>query len=190
MSDTQPNNEPQSIALSLARHAVPIALLLGLYAIVAPRVGGVISQWAIGVAFVFGTSVVLAGLFTLYAKNRSRALLAVRVRNIAWVLVILLFVDPIMTRLKPSTVGHEPKEAAHAPVTSAPPTSQPAAPVASSIEVAINPDGAALLQQMRTKYPDLKGLSDEQAVRAIHEAFYADLPLPEVAAKLGMRLQK
>lgn len=190
MSDTQPNNEPQSIALLLARHAVPIALLLGLYAIVAPRVGGVISQWAIGVAFVFGTSVVLASLFTLYAKNRSRVLLAVRVRNIAWVLVILLFVDPIMILLKPSSVGHEPKEAVLAPFTSTPPISQPAALVASNVEVVINPDGAALLQQMRAKYPELKGLSDEQAVRVIHQAFYADLPLPEVAAKLGMRLQE
>ena len=54
----------------------------------------------------------------------------------------------------------------------------------------INPQGAQLLLAIRAREPALEGLSDEVAVRAIHQAYYSDLPLGEVAAKLGIRIDQ
>ena len=43
------------------------------------------------------------------------------------------------------------------------------------------------IADLRQKYPDLAGLDDDQAVDAVHQAFYADLPREQVAESLGVK---
>ena len=43
------------------------------------------------------------------------------------------------------------------------------------------------LADLRAQYPDLDGLDDDQAVDALHQAFYADLPREQLAAHLGVK---
>jgi len=43
------------------------------------------------------------------------------------------------------------------------------------------------LADLRSQYPDLDGLDDEQAVDALHQAFYADLPREKLASALGVK---
>lgn len=45
----------------------------------------------------------------------------------------------------------------------------------------------AALDDLRAKFPDLQGLDDNEAVDALHQAYYADLPREQVAASLGVK---
>lgn len=44
------------------------------------------------------------------------------------------------------------------------------------------------LNDMRARHPELAGLDDEGAARAIHAAFYSDIPIEEFAKRLGVKL--
>ncbi len=190
-----------SVALSIARHAVPIAALLALHASLTPRATGFLTQWAAAMALVTLVSAAMAGAVTLYAKDRRAKTVTQRSRSTAWVVTLVLFIS-LWNDLSP-----RPRSDANAKGQTAVTASAVAASSGSTTSVGearraenepaqdaarwpINPQGAQLLLAIRAREPALEGLSDEVAVRAIHQAYYSDLPLGEVAAKLGIRIDQ
>ena len=170
----------QFIGLSAARHAVPICGLLAIFSVLTPRSESFVTYWLISVALTCAVGCFVAGVVSLYSKRRTLAGFAKNARNTSWAVVIVLllslfdFANPqwgsLITRPQNSTTT---------------PTSD------SSVDkYPINPSGAALLLQARNEHTELIGLSDENAIRAIHQALYPDLPLARVAAKFGIRLER
>ena len=192
MSESPVSQPKAPILLSLGRHAIPILALIGVHSIAKPKTFDVLTQWFIGIAFVVVGSLIVAGVATIYSKSRDAAAFAVRARNTAWVIVLLLLLSlapdylklpkPVSPEMATSTsVPAQAQRERELPAVTSPPTAG---------RWPLNPEGAALLRKIRKDYPDLEGQSDEQVARAVHEAFYKDLPLEEVAAKLGIRLRE
>jgi hypothetical protein len=50
------------------------------------------------------------------------------------------------------------------------------------------PAGNDELAKVRKVLPDLNGMDDQRAVRYLHNAYYSDLPIDQVAQKLGVAL--
>ena len=186
----------------MVQHLVPMLALLVVWAMASIRVDSVLVQFTIGAVFVLGASLMVAGLVTLYSRNKGAAIFALRARNMAWALTLLLLIsllpEYIVLPSARTTSTAAPKSTPVASV--APPTGVSAAPSAAlevtSQEVPIapsgrwplNPEGHSLLAKTRADYPFLKDSSDEEVVRAVHMAFYKDLPLEQIAAKFGLRL--
>lgn len=108
---------------------------------------------------------------------------------------LYLFVKPalpdLLSRHREAVPAHLPKLEGLRPQAQEGSTreqSQQAAAVAGGQTWPLNPKGRELLQKMRNDYPTLRDSSDEMVVRAVHQAFYSDLPLSQVAAEFGMVL--
>lgn len=189
-------SEPSSLFLSAARHFVPMCALLAVYAALVPRPESFAVFWLGSVAFMLTVSLIVAGLVSLYAQTHTIADFATRARNTGWAVVLLFFFSLIgfytQTPASPfsvaspgavenagaaitrSTASHKPSAAAPAPLTTYP----------------MNPEGASLMRKVRRDHPEFAALSDEEVVRAMHEAFYSDLPLQQIAAQLGVKFEQ
>ena len=189
-------SQTSSVFLSVARHFVPMCALLAIYAALVPRPESFAVFWLGSVAFMLAASLIVAGLVSLYARTRTIADFATRARNTGWAVVLLLFfsligfytqtpassssvassgaVEKAGAAIAQSTAPHQPSAAASAPQAMYP----------------MNPEGASLMRKVRKDHPELAALPDEEVVRAMHAAFYSDLPLQQVAAQLGVKLEQ
>lgn len=170
--------------------------LLAVYAALVPRPESFTFFWLGSVAFMLAASLIVAGLVSIYARTRTIADFATRARNTGWAVVLLLFfsligfytqapaspssvaspsaVDSEGAAIAQSAAPHKPSAAASVPLASYP----------------MNPEGASLMRKVRKDHPEFAALSDEEVVRAMHEAFYSDLPLQQIAAQLGVKLKQ
>lgn len=192
-------------ALVLVRHAIPIVGLLGVRSYLTPRVGAFATDWLLQICFVFVVSAAVAGLLLLYSRNRTLDRFITNVRNLAWAMAIVLLVGSISQSVEsrnqdlvsPST-GKDPGLTSHTPASTARSTTQPTPTAESALQrtntsqdgAAQRSRGLAKLAELRSQYPELSGLNDEQAARAIHQAFYPEQPFEKIAAALGVQPAK
>lgn len=196
----------------LGRHMVVLAAILAVYARVSSAAADdFLVSWPAVCAMVFALSAVIAGLALLFFTTRERGKSIVTFRNAAWTISLLLFVDPL-SRFLEFTPAKLPA-ASSAPSSDLRPaamTPPPQSPTVTAIEATVSADRPArmagrapgcpsqsdaslsvrraTLAKVRQDYSDLAGLDDAAVVRAVHEAFYKDMPIDCIAYSLGVRL--
>ena len=89
----------------LARHAVAIAMLLAVYAMVAPKGYSFLADWLVAVVIVAGLAALVAGLAALFFTASQKGKWTTNARNTAWVVTGLLLVDPVLHALKSPTAS-------------------------------------------------------------------------------------
>lgn len=209
VSTAPANNQTVSRWILLGRHIVVLSMVLAVYSkISSAAADDFFVFWPAVCAMVFTVSAVIAGLGMLFFTNSERGKSVTTFRNAAWVLSALLFVDPLARIIDLKAVGRPGVSAEHRPALQssgavamvdataspkvdaagavAPPTvqeSNEACPNRSSEGSAAR---AAKLASVRRDFPTTADLDDAAVVRAMHEAFYKDLPLECIADALGV----
>lgn len=192
-------------ALVLVRHAVPIVGLLGVRSFIAPRVDAFATDWLLQVGFVFSVSAAVAALLLLYSRQRTLDRFITNVRNLAWAIAIVLLIGAISQSVEsqnrdlaspsinsdPRLPDRQPASTDRSAIRPTPAAERAPQQAETSLDGAVQPSqGSAKLAELRAQYPELNGLNDEQAARAIHQAFYPEQPFDRVAEALGIQPAK
>lgn len=138
----------------LARHAVAIAALLAIYAMVVPKGYSFLDDWFVAVLLVLFMAGLVAGLAALFFTASQKSKWATNARNTAWVVTGLLLADPVLHALTTPSVSKVPATEAASPkeepvpavATEAAPASSPDPSFARAMDTAVG----AILVSART----------------------------------------